>query len=62
MVPELGIHYDTLGFNQRKRKYGKSKNNFFSLLGLAITSAIKYSVFPAKLFINFGFLCAFFQV
>ena len=61
MVPELGIHYDTLGFNQRQRKYGKSKNNFFSLLGLAITSAIKYSVFPAKLFINFGFLCAFFS-
>ncbi len=61
MIPELGIEYDTLEFNQRKRKYGKSKNNISSLLGIAISSAIKYSVFPAKLFINFGFLCAFFS-
>ena len=62
MVPELGIEYDTIEFNQRQRKYGKSKNNFFSLLGLAISSAIKYSVFPAKLFINLGFLCSFFSI
>ena len=62
MVPELGIEYDTVEFNQIKRKYGKSKNNFFSLFELAITSATKYSIFPAKFFINFGFICSFFSV
>lgn len=62
MVPELGIEYDTLEFVQIKRKYGKSKNNFFSLFELAVSSATKYSIFPAKLFINFGFICSFFSI
>ncbi len=62
MVPELGIEYDTVEFNQIKRKYGKSKNNIFSLFELAFSSATKYSVFPAKLFINFGFICSFFSI
>ena len=62
MVPELGIEYDTIEFNQVKRKYGKSKNNFLSLFELAISSVTKYSIFPAKLFINFGFICSFFSI
>ena len=62
MVPELGIEYDTVEFKQIKRKHGKSKNNFFSLFELALSSATKYSVFPAKLFINFGFICSFFSI
>ena len=62
MVPELGIEYDTVEFNQKQRKYGKSKNNFSSLFELAILSATKYSIFPAKFFINIGFVCSFFSV
>ena len=62
MVPELGIEYDTVEFKQNRRKYGKSKNNFFSLFELAISSVTKYSIFPAKLFINFGFICSFFSI
>jgi glycosyltransferase involved in cell wall biosynthesis len=61
MIPELGIDYKTIDFNQNKRKFGSSKNNFFSLFDLAITSVAKYSVFPVKFFINFGFICAFFS-
>ena len=62
MVPELGIEYDTLNYNQKKRKLGTSKNNFFSLFDIAISSVAKYSVFPVKFFINFGFVCAFFSI
>ena len=62
MVPELGIEYDTVEFKQHKRVYGKSKNNFFSLLEIAISSITKYSIFPVKLFINFGFICSFFSI
>ena len=62
MVPELGIEYDTVEFSQKQRKYGKSKNNFSSLFELAILSATKYSIFPAKFFINLGFVCSFFSV
>ena len=62
MVPELGIEYDTVEFKQNKRLYGKSKNNFFSLLEIAISSITKYSIFPVKLFINFGFVCSFFSI
>jgi len=62
MVPELGINYDTIDFIQQKRKFGNSKNNFFSLFDIAITSLAKYSVLPAKFFINVGFICGFFSI
>ena len=62
MIPELGIKYDTLEFHQQERKFGNSKNNFSSLFELALSSITKYSVFPVKLFINFGFLCSFFSI
>ena len=62
MIPELGIEYDTLDFHQKLREYGKSKNNYFTLFELALSSITKYSVFPIKLFINFGFICAFFSI
>ena len=62
MVPELGIEYDTVEFSQKQRQFGKSKNNFSSLFELAILSATKYSIFPAKFFINIGFVCSFFSI
>lgn len=62
MVPELGINYDTIDFIQQKRKFGNSKNNFFSLFDIAINSLTKYSVLPAKFFINVGFICGFFSI
>ncbi len=62
MVPELGIEYDTVEFNQKQRQHGKSKNNFSSLFELALLSVTKYSIFPAKFLINVGFVCSFFSI
>ncbi len=62
MIPELGIEYETIDFKQNQREHGSSKNNFFSLLEIAISSVVKYSVFPVKFFINLGFICAFFSI
>ena len=62
MVPELGIEYDTIEFQQNNRKHGKSKNNLSSLFEIAILSITKYSNFPVSLFINIGFIFSFFSI
>ena len=51
---EIGMSYGILN--------ASLLNNFFSLLEIAISSITKYSIFPVKLFINFGFICSFFSI
>ena len=58
MVPELGIEHDTVEFKQIKESTVNLKTIFSLFNCFRIT---KYSVFPAKLFINFGFICSFFS-
>lgn len=55
LVTELTDSIDTIEFHQPTRKFGKTKNNFFSLYDIAILGIIKHSKFPIRAMIMFGF-------
>ena len=55
LVTEFTDSIDTIEFHQPSRKFGKTKNNFFSLYDIAILGIIKHSKFPIRAMIMFGF-------
>ena len=55
LVTELTDNIETIEFHQPLRKFGKTKNNFFSLYDIAILGIIKHSKFPIRVMILFGF-------
>jgi glycosyltransferase involved in cell wall biosynthesis len=55
LVTELTDNIETIEFHQPLRKFGKTKNNFFSLYDIAILGIIKHSKFPIRAMIMFGF-------
>jgi len=55
LITELTDNIDTIEFHQPSRKFGKTKNNFFSLYDIAMLGIIKHSKFPIRAMIMFGF-------
>ncbi len=66
LITELTDSISVIEFHQPLRKYGKTKNNFYSLYDLAILGIIKHSKIPVRVMIIFGFLssliCLFISV
>ena len=66
LITELTDSISVIEFHQPLRKYGKTKNNFYSLYDLAILGIIKHSKIPVRAMIIFGFIssliCLFISV
>ena len=62
LVAELEGDIQFLKFNQPKRKSGKSKNNFYTLLDLALLGFVKHSKLPLRMMIIFGFFLSFISI
>ena len=66
LITELTDSVGVIEFHQPLRKYGKTKNNFYSLYDLAILGIIKHSKIPVRVMIIFGFIssliCLFISV
>lgn len=56
LITELTDSISVIEFHQPLRKYGKTKNNFYSLYDLAILGIIKHSKIPVRVMIIFGFI------
>tara|TARA_B100000282_G_C31709733_1_gene480507 strand:+ start:557 stop:1489 length:933 start_codon:yes stop_codon:yes gene_type:complete len=66
LITELTDSIGVIEFHQPLRKYGNTKNNFYSLYDLAILGIIKHSKIPVRVMIIFGFIssliCLFISV
>ena len=62
LVAELEGDIHFLEFNQPLRRHGKSKNNFYTLLDLALLGFVKHSKLPLRLMIIFGFVISFISI
>lgn len=56
IIYEIGFSKAYIEYDQPKRKYGNSKNNFFDLLELAFLGFTSYSTAPLRLMTLFGFV------
>ena len=56
LVSEIGYKVGIVKYDQQKRKFGKSKNNLYSLFDIAISSLIKHSNFFLRLMTIFGLI------
>jgi glycosyltransferase involved in cell wall biosynthesis len=55
MISEIVSNIDTIEFDQPKRLYGKSKNNFYVLFDLGVNAIIKHSKIPLRIITIGGF-------
>ncbi len=58
MVTELGFNVYQLKVLQRKREFGRSKNNLFTLYEYAIIGVVNQSIVPIRLMSIMGFIIA----
>ncbi len=58
MVTELGFNVYQLKVLQRKREFGRSKNNLFTLYEYAIIGVVNQSIVPIRLMSIMGFITA----
>ena len=56
LLSEIGEDISTIEFNQPKRLFGKTKNNFFTLYDIGILGIVKHSRMPLRIMILIGFL------
>lgn len=56
---ELGLKTETVKFNVKPRSAGKSKFNFFSLMGLALNGITSFSIVPLRIVSCLGLFMAF---
>ncbi len=54
LVSEIEGDIELLGFNQPRRKFGLTKNNFFTLIDMAMIGFVKHSKLPLRLMVIFG--------
>ena len=55
MVSEIDSNIDVIEFDQPRRLYGKSKNNFYTLFDLGVNAIIKHSKIPLRIITIGGF-------
>ena len=56
LINEVSEEIKTIKFNQPKRLFGKTKNNFFTLYDIGILGIVKHSRVPLRITILIGFL------
>jgi len=56
LIPELGYRTKQVPFVQNKRKYGTSKNNFYTLFDIALLGVTSHSKIPLRLVTAIGFI------
>ena len=56
LIMEITNKIDFVEFDQPNRKYGQSKNNFFTLFDIAMLGIIKHSKLPLRLMTVAGFV------
>ena len=54
LISEIESDIKLLGFDQPKRKFGLTKNNFLTLVDMAMLGFVKHSKLPLRLMIIFG--------
>ena len=59
IVSEIGFKRAELPFVQPKRKYGETKNNFFTLYDMAMSGFVNHTKLPLRLAVFSGFFIAF---
>ena len=59
LVAEIEGDIAFVKFNQPKRSFGKSKNNFYTLIDLAFLGFVKHSKIPLRLMMLLGFFISF---
>lgn len=55
IVSEIDSNIDIIEFDQPRRLYGKSKNNFYTLFDLGVNAIIKHSKIPLRIITIGGF-------
>jgi glycosyltransferase involved in cell wall biosynthesis len=55
MIAEIGLPHAEVEYEQQRRKFGKSKNNFYTLYDLAMLGITKLSKVPLRLVTFAGF-------
>lgn len=58
MISEIGLPHAKVFYNQKARKRGFTKNNFYTLYDLAMLGLTNVSKVPLRLFTFFGFACS----
>ncbi len=58
LVSEIGFQQTEVPFVQDERKYGKTKNNFFTLYDMAMTGFVNHTKLPLRLAMFSGFVLA----
>ena len=56
LISELGEEISTIQFNQPKREFGNTKNNFYTLYDIGMLGVVKHSKIPLRIMILLGFL------
>ena len=59
LISEVGFEIETIKFNQPLRKFGVTKNNFFTLYDLAMLGVVKHSRMPLRFMTLLGFISSF---
>jgi glycosyltransferase involved in cell wall biosynthesis len=59
LVSEVGFDIETIKFDQPLRKFGVTKNNFFTLYDLAMLGVVKHSRMPLRIMTLLGFISSF---
>ncbi len=62
MVAEVGLPYVKLTYNQKRRKRGITKNNFYTLYDLAMLGITNFSKVPLRLVTLAGGICSLLSV
>jgi glycosyltransferase involved in cell wall biosynthesis len=62
LITEVTNSVDVLEFDQPKRLYGNSKNNFFTLFDIGMLGIIKHSKLPLRFMTVSGFVLSFFSL
>ena len=58
MIAEIGLPYKKVFYDQPERKFGITKNNWYTLYDIGILGIISYSKVPLRLAVFAGFLGA----
>lgn len=59
LISEITSNIKLIKFTQPKRKYGKTKNNLYTLYDLGVLGIIKHSKIPLRLITIIGFISSF---
>jgi len=59
LISEIGFDIETIKFDQPLRKFGVTKNNFFTLYDLAMLGVVKHSRLPLRIMTFLGFISSF---